>query len=162
MQFTFSRKVTSGGKPLHGAFLRAFRLTWLLSLWIVATILHSILRHLLFQRLATTLLVSLSGSQTRRSRSSLGSSNHITATFLDYKYISFCRSRRVLRPTPSKILLYAYALPVLFCFCFFVFLVEANRQDLFFFISCFLQFCAFCPKLPHIHVQIHCHANEKR
>ena len=26
----------------------------------------------------------------------------------------------------------------------------------------FGQFCTFCPKLPHIHVQLHCHANEKR
>ena len=63
------------------------------------------------------------------------------ATLLDYKYTSFCRSRRVLRLTRSKILLYAYALPVLFCFVLFCFfcLVEANRQDLFFFISCFLH-----------------------
>jgi len=26
--------------------------------------------------------------------------------------------------------------------------------------SCYI--CSFCPKLPHIHVQVHCNTNEKR
>ena len=42
--------------------------------------------------------VSLSGSRTRRSRSSLGFSN----PFLDYKYTSFCRSLKVFRPTLTE------------------------------------------------------------
>ena len=42
-------------------------------------------------------------------------------------YTSYCCLGKVFPPTPSKILLYTYALP----FFFFFFLVEANGQDLF-------------------------------